>query len=201
VRRFVDESAALVGHPANERERFVRDALAAMRLDGLATSLLGKSMLHVRRGAVVAAALATGAPTILLEDPLVGFSDEASRGFGRVITTALEGRTWIVFAGRAPLGSPFGTHAEEALVILGSSLVAQAPPAEIAVRESAYMIRVAGPREDFAAALEGRGVGVDIRGDAFMVDVSAASTAVLFEAARDTGAVIVDLRPVAGGFV
>ncbi len=201
LRRGVGESAARVGHPPAERERLVRDALAAMRLEGLATALLGKSMVHVRRGAVVAAALATGARTIVVEDPLAGFTDEASRGFGRVLVGALEDRSWMVFAGRAPLGSPFGTHAEEALVVLGSSLVAQAAPAEIAVRESAYVIRVAGPREEFAAALEGRGVRVDIRGDAFMVDVGSRTTTVLFEVARDTGAVIVDLRPLAGGFV
>lgn len=201
IRKYVEVSAGLVGHGGERQARLVAEALGAVKLDAMAEVLLGKAITHARRATVIAAALATGASTILLEDPLVSLPDDTARGFGRILALALEDRAWIAFVGRAPLGSPLSTYAEEAIVILGSEVVAQGPPAEIAVHDTTYMIRVAGDRDEFAAALEKQGVKVEIKGDAFKVDVGPAATTVLFEVARVTDAVIVELRPIAGGFV
>ncbi|MBL8610287.1 MAG: hypothetical protein JNL38_23325 [Myxococcales bacterium] len=201
-RRYVEESAALSGVARADRRRLVGAAIDKLELGPVADAPLGKAVPHARRATVVAAAIATGAKTILLDDPLAGLADDVARNFGKIVLRAIDGVRWVVFAGRLPLMSPLCIAADEAIVLSSGDVVSQGAPAEIAVRESAFVVRIAGEGAKFSERLATREARVVPTGDTFTIELPAgASTSVVFAAAEEAGTVVLELRPVARGFV
>ncbi len=205
VHQYVSWSARLVGHARATARQLADDALARLALGPVAGAKLGGATAGTRRGTVIAAAVATGAPGLLLEDPLLGLPDEVARPFARVVARLLADRRAAVFGGRMPLESPLALWADEAVVVDGSEVVAQGLPAEIAAAERTLSLRVHGDVEAFA-----RGVGA-AGGVAVVHPGALASARVRVElgplAARDllriageTQAVVLELRPLAGAF-
>jgi ABC-type multidrug transport system ATPase subunit len=104
--QYVTWSARLAGHPRAEAARLASDALDRMQLGSSAAGRLRAAGLAMRRATVLAAAIATGATTVLADDPLAGLPDDAARPLGRLAARALSDRRTLVFAARMPLESP-----------------------------------------------------------------------------------------------
>jgi energy-coupling factor transporter ATP-binding protein EcfA2 len=153
----------------------------------------------VRRATAIAAALATSAPTIVLDDPLADLSDAEARTLARVLSRALDDRASIVFAPRMDLASPIALHADEAIMLSASSVVAQGPPAEVAARDRTYALRVEGDSASFARQVVERGGRVDGAARAMIVTLGELNTRDLLSIALASNAVILELRPVAAG--
>jgi ABC-2 type transport system ATP-binding protein len=201
VRTYVFWSVRLTGRRRTEARVLAAQAMAQLAIDHAADLELGRADVLVRRSAVVAAALATGAPLLLLEDPTSNLPDDVARNFGRTIVRATEGRRTVVFAGRLPLASALATDADEALVVMGSHVAAQGAPAELAARERTVTLRVHGDCDDFARVARERGAKVSGAGPLFEVDLGEGlKVKDLLAAARDTEAVVVEVRPLARTF-
>jgi ABC-type multidrug transport system ATPase subunit len=140
---YVTWRARLAGQPHRLAVRSAKDALERFALSPKAR-VAGLNEL-ARRGLHVAAAYATGAACIVLDDVYAGLSDADAFALARVLPTALEPRAWIVFAAHAPLASRLGLAADEAMVFTGSSLAAAGDPAEVAARERAFAVRLEVP--------------------------------------------------------
>jgi ABC-2 type transport system ATP-binding protein len=185
--------ARLAGHDARSaRAR----AEAALRSLAIADAPLEKAPLLVRRGAVLAGAIATGAEVLVLEDPLAGLRADEARALGRSVLEALGERPWLLFAPALPLASPFAMHAEDALVIRSSHVIARGAPAELAARERAWCVRIEGDAAAVARAL--RDGGAEVRGDAerLVVDLPEGVAAVaVMAAAEAAGALVLELLP------
>jgi ABC-type multidrug transport system ATPase subunit len=159
-RQYVTWSARLAGHGRAEARELAAEALARTRLDAVAEARLGKAATAARRAAVLAAALATGAPTLLVEDPLAGLPSEAAPAFARVVARACADRRTAIFAARVPLESPLALEADEAIVVTHGRVAAQGAPGEIAAAERSFSVRVVGDVDAFARAVEQRGARV-----------------------------------------
>ena len=109
----------------------VGDAIERLALGPLLKTELVHLVPHARRALLVAAALATGAETIAIEDPFGGLADEAVAGYAPVLTTALAERRWLVFAPRIPRTSPLVLVADEAIIVSRGRIVAQGAPASV----------------------------------------------------------------------
>jgi ABC-type multidrug transport system ATPase subunit len=157
ARQYVVWSARVAGHERAHARELAAQALARTRVDSVADARLGAAALTARRATVIAAALATGAATLLLEDPLCGLPSESVAPFARVLSRALADRRTAIFASRVPLESPLALDADEAVVVVGSHVAAQGAPAEIASAERSYWLRVLGDVDAFARAVEERG--------------------------------------------
>ena len=129
-----------------DRRLAARSASEALERFAIAprTRIAGSSE-PARRGFHVAAAYATGAPCLVLDDVHAGLSDPDALALARVLARALEPRGWILFAARTPLASRLGLAADEALVFAGSSLAAAGDPAEIAASERSFALRLEVP--------------------------------------------------------
>jgi hypothetical protein len=153
---------------------------------------------------VLAAAIATGASGLILEDPLPGLPDEIARPFARVVARLLEDRRAIVFAGRITLDSPLALWADEAVVLDGSEVVAQGAPAEIAAAERTLAIRVAGDIAAFARAVDAAGGRAHVHGavasNRVRVELGPLRARDLLRIAGEVQAVVVELRPLASAF-
>jgi ABC-type multidrug transport system ATPase subunit len=203
--QYVKWSARLAGHGRREASEQAADALARLKLEGVARGRLGRATLAVRRATVLAAALATGASTLLVEDPVPGLPPETERSFARVVVRALAGRRTALFGGRVALESPVALAADEALVIDGSHLAAQGAPGEIAARERAFALRVIGDARAFAELLAARGARLLTPLDAanpgrFSVELGDFGTRELLGIAASCDAVVIELRPLARAF-
>lgn len=205
VHQYVSWSARLVGHSRSTARQLADDAIERLSLGPLARAKLGGAAPGTRRGTVLAAAVATGAPGLLLEDPLLGLPDEVARPFARVVARLLADRRGALFAGRLPLESPLALWADEAIVLDGSQVVAQGPPAEIAAAERTLALRVHGDAGAFARAVEAEG------GLALVQAITPTEARVRVElgplAARDVmriageaRTVVVELRPLSSAF-
>ena len=200
-REYVTWSARLAGHGRRESKERAADALSRMKLESIADLRLRKVPTHGRRASVVAAALATGAATIVLEDPLRGLPEETGRNFARVILSATAEVSTLVFAARMSLASPLAIDADEALVLDGGQVVAQGAPAEIAAREHSYAVVVHGRGASFARLAEVRGARVSGQGARWIVDLGASlRTGDLFDMALSSGTVVLELRPLSHAF-
>lgn len=199
-------SARLAGHGASEAKERARQAIARLQLSPLATTLTSRIAPHAKRATVVAAALATGAPVLALEDPLGGLAEEVWRTWARILVGALEGVSWIVFAPRIPLTSPLAFHADEAIVVSAPRVEAQGAPAEIAVAERRWSLRLHGDVGALAPKLEARGARIvpavpDAAGpDAAHVVLDlgeSLTTSELLGMCVDADVVVVELSPIA----
>lgn len=205
VAEYTRWSARLSGLVASEAGDAASGALEALQLRSSATTKLGAAGPSMRRAVVIAAALASGATTLLVEDPLTGLPDEAVRPLARLVRRALEGKRVALFAGRIALESPLALMADEAIVLDGARVVAQGAPAEVAAADRTLALRVHGDVDAFMRALEARGaraeraVGmptpVHVR-----VELGPLVARELLSIAADTRAVIVELRPLARAF-
>jgi hypothetical protein len=178
------------------------DALDRLRIAGpLVTAPLLRAPLHLRRAAVLAAALATGARVLVLEDPFAGLPEDAGRLFSKVVVRALDELSWMLFAPRVAFSSPAALHADEAVVVAGSEVIGQGAPAEIAAGERTFNVRLYGEAAAFARLAAARGATVaSATGGALTLDLGALSTADLFAIAEEARAVIVELCPLARAF-
>ncbi len=199
--QYVAWSSRLSGQPQPEAARLARDALARLKLEALADVRLRHAALHAKRAIVVAAALATGASTILIEDPVRELNDDAARSLARVIVRGTEGLRTVVFAGRMSLSSPLAMDADEAIVIDGSKVLAQGAPAEVAAQDRAYALRIHGRGATFAELAARRGARVSGEGASWVVDLGATlQLSDLLDVAAAADAVVLELRPLALAF-
>ena len=199
VLEFARENARLAGQAKSTADKLAKDALHAMQLDAYATKKLAAVDMPVKRAAMIAAALATGAGAIVVEDFTAGLPDAAARSLSKLFVAACEGRRWVVFAGRLALSSPLGLHADEALLFAGGRFVCAGLPAEIASRERTYTVRTSGEAEPFAAKLRERGAHVEAVGSALTVTMPEDfATHELVALARDSNVIVLELLPLSG---
>ncbi len=199
-------SARLFGIAKNEARARAIGALERIGIREEARLPLGRATVATKRATSIAAALATGARVIALEDPTASLDDDAGHAVARHTVRALEGRAWILFAARAPLGSELVAQCAEALVIAGSACVDRGPPTSLASRVRTYAVDARGDVEALAAKLASRVARVESRlmgrSEArFVVELAVGeSTRALFACAEEVGAVLVELRPIARAF-
>ncbi len=195
-RTYARWSARLAGHDAAIASKLADEAIEKLEMRVIADAPLGKAERHVKRAAVVAGALATAAPVIVLADPTAGAPDAFARTFGRILVAALEGREWIVFAPTMALGAPLALEADEAIVLEGSQVAAQGAPGELAAQERTYALKVAGEVEALARAVEARGAKVRRSASVLVVELGESlTTRDLMSAALESHAIIVELSP------
>jgi ABC-type multidrug transport system ATPase subunit len=205
VGQYVTWSARLAGHGGGTARALAGEAIERLKLQPFAAKKIAVASLAARRGAVIAAALATGAGALLIEDPIGGLPLDAARAFARIVVRALEDRRVAFFAGRAPLDSPIALAADEAIVVDGSRVVAQGAPAEIAAGESAFVLRVGGDARAFVEAVEAQGARLVGAGDepalaCLTLDLGGLRTHDVLRIAAESNAVVLELRPLAGAF-
>jgi ABC-2 type transport system ATP-binding protein len=205
--QYVTWSARLAGHARATARALALAAVERMQLDRLAQTRLGPAALASRRGTVLAAAIATGAHTLLIEDPLTGLLPEAARPFARVIARALNAGDYraVVFAGRIPLESPLALAADEALVVDGAQVSAQGAPAELATRDRTLALRVHGDAAAFARGVEAGGGTAQVTAGTpapvhVRVELGPLAARDLLRIAATSQAVVVELRPLARAF-
>jgi ABC-type multidrug transport system ATPase subunit len=201
VRAYVTWSARLAGHAAAEAYDRATDALARLKLVDLQQTTLRSLTLHARRAVVIAGALATGASTLLLEDPLRGLPGEAARTLARLLVRATSDVSTVIFAPRVSLASPLATDADEALLIHGSRVVAQGAPGEVAARDRAFALRLHRGGAAFARLAEERGARLEGHGAEWAMDLGhALQTRDIFEIATASDTVVLEIHPLAEAF-
>jgi ABC-type multidrug transport system ATPase subunit len=205
VRQYVAWSARLAGQGRVTAGALATDALARLELSSLADTKLGDAPSVVRRGAVLAAALATGAATVLVEDPLAALPPELAASLAAVVARALADRRVAFFAARVPLGSSIALAADEAIVVEGAAVAMQGAPAQIAASDRAFALRVLGNVRAFADAVEARGARLlagnrDVSPASVSVELGVLRTSDLLRIAAATNVVVLDLHPLMGAF-
>lgn len=207
-RDYVVWSARLAGHPSSAAREMAAEAMDRLQLASFAVTRLGAASLAVRRATVIAAALATGAATVLVEDPATGLAD-AGRALARVVARALSDRRTAIFAGRMALESPLALAADEAIVIDGGRVALQGAPAEMAASEGSFSLRVGGDFRAFVQQAAARGARLLAplptgAGQATAlqigIDLGVLATSDLLAIAFACDAVILELRPLARAF-
>jgi ABC-type multidrug transport system ATPase subunit len=199
-------SARLAGLGRAEAKASAERALERMGMKGHAGIPLGQALLALKRATSIAAALATGAPMIVLEDPSASLDDATAAELARIVAHALEDRAWVLFASRAPLASALVATAAEAIVLAGSLVADRGAPAVLATRSRRYSVDAQGAGEALARAVAARGAKVEslvaIPGSArFVLELpEGATTRDLFACAVEVGAVVVELCPIARAF-
>jgi len=200
IAQYATWSARIAGHALAGAKGLCADALKAMQLDSMGGAKVGSATLSVRRGLVIAAALATGAPTILIDDPLAGLPEDTGRGLARVLSQALSNRRSIIFSGRIPLDASLAIGADEAVVVDGSRVTAQGTPIEVASRGRTLSLRVKGDVHAFARALDAEGAHATVSKNAreptaMRVELGPLAPSDLLRIAAGIRAVVFDLRP------
>jgi len=199
-RQWTVWSARLCGMSAADATAAAANAIPRLGLAEWADKKLSTAPLAARRATSVAAALATGARTIVFDDPTVGLPDDVSRKLGRVVAEALDDVRWVWLTGRIPLASPLGLRVDDALLLGEGGVLAQGSPAEIASRDHVYTLRVSGPAQALAELARTKGAVAAAKDRELTVDLAASQTTHdLFVWAVEAGVTIVSLRPVADG--
>ncbi len=198
VSEYVSWSARLAGVPAAAARASTEAAIAKLSLSAMAKSELSRLVPHARRATVVAAALATCAEVIALDDPLGGLPDDVALAYAKVLADALDDRAWVIFAPRMPLALPLAHASDEAIVATATRVDAQGPPAELAASLRRFVARMSGPVEALAPALAARGARVEARGAHLLVDLGSELTTGELMALCDAARVaVIELVPVA----
>jgi ABC-type multidrug transport system ATPase subunit len=205
VRQYVVWSARLAGYAASTAGALADEAIERLKLASLSDGKLGAVAPAARRGTVIAAALATGADVLFIEDPVASLPPETARTFARIVVRALSDRRTAVFAARVSLDSPLALAADEAIVIDGARVVGQGAPAEIAAGESAYVLRLGGDARAFVSAAEAQGARLLVPGDdpgrdGITIDLGGLRALDLLRIAAASNAVVLELRPLARTF-
>jgi ABC-type multidrug transport system ATPase subunit len=202
---YISWSARLAGQPRDVAMSAASEAMEKLAISPFARARLGRASLAVRRATVVAAALATGAPLLVVEDPGVDLPPEASGAFLRLVVRALAGRRTAFFAARVSLESPVGLAADEAIVIDDGRVAIQGAPAQIASSEHAFSLRLAGDVRAFEGAVATRGARLLVPSNPatptrLSLDIGPLTTTDLLRIALECNAVVLELRPLAGAF-
>jgi ABC-type sulfate/molybdate transport systems ATPase subunit len=198
VADYVTWSSRLGGHGASAARRLAREAIGLVQLEGMAGQTLERLIPHARRGVVLAAALATDAAVLVLEDPLAALPEEVARAWARIVVKALVDRAWIVVAARVALTSPLAMSANEALIVSSTRVDAQGPPAEIALTDRRFALRIHGPLDVLGARLGERGARLDVQGAQVLLDLGPTlTTAELLGLCAEAEATVVEMVPVA----
>jgi ABC-type multidrug transport system ATPase subunit len=205
ILQYAAWSARLAGHDRATAAALATEALARMQIESKAATRLEGAALAVRRAVVLAAALATGAATLLVEDPVAGLPGDTAHLLARATARAHDDRRTAIFAARVPLESPLALAADEAIVIDGSQVTVQGPPAEIAAAEGTFALRVQGNVEEFQRAVEARGgrtqVAIGAPAPVHMrVDLGPLVAGDLLRIAAESDTVVIELRPLARPF-
>jgi ABC-type multidrug transport system ATPase subunit len=205
VRQYVMCSTRLAGQARALAETSANDAMERLELAAFESTRLGVAPTALRRAAVLAGALATGAALLLIEDPVAGLLPEGARSLARVVAKAIGDRKAVFFCARVPLESPIALAADEAVVVHGSQVVAQGAPAEIAADERTVALRLAGDIRAFTEALRRQGGQLlNSSGSSSPAHVSVQlgtlRTRDLFQIAESCNAVVLELRPLASAF-
>ena len=195
---YVTWSSRLVGHSAGDARSLAKEAMARVQLGPLATLPLARLVTHARRAVVLAAALATDAAVLVVDDPLATLPEEVARTWARILVQALEERPWIVLAARVSLTSPLAMNADEALVVSASRVDAQGPPAEIAAADRRFVARIHGSLESLGKRLAERGARMDIQGAQVVLELGdSVTTAELLAMCAEADVTLVEMVPVA----
>jgi ABC-type multidrug transport system ATPase subunit len=205
VLQYVSWSARLAGYDRVTAFALATDALARMQIESMAKTKIGAVPLPVRRAIVLAAALATGATTLLVEDPVAGLSADAAQNLARVTVRAHEDRQVAIFAARVALESPMALAADEAIVIDGSQVTAQGAPADIAAAEGILVLRVLGNVDAFQRAVDAQGGRAQVTTGApppvhVRVKLGPLLARDLLRIAAESDALVTELRPLARPF-
>ncbi len=197
---YVSWNARLAGASRKDAATRTAAAIESLKLGETAKQRLDRVPLTARRAALVAAALATGAKTFLLEDPLSELAEDVADGFARVLREALDPHAWVVFTPTPlPFGSPFTLGADHALAIAGARAELLVPPMTSAARPRRFTARL-GPAparfEDFVAQLASRGGRADLRGGHVDLELGETlTTAEVLGLALDAELVFLELLP------
>jgi ABC-2 type transport system ATP-binding protein len=197
VAEYVQWSARLAGVPASEARASAEVAIAKLQLGALAKTETSRLVPHARRATTVAAALATSAEVIVLDDPLGGLLDDVAAMYARVLAEALADRAWLVFAPRLPLTSPLAEQADEAIVATAFRIEAQGAPAELTAGERRFVVRFDGPVDAALPALAIRGAKLEVHGAHHMLDLGREmTTSELMAICDEANIAVVELLPV-----
>lgn len=195
---YVSWSARLAGVPAAAARASTEQAIAKLQLGAMAKTEIARLVPHARRATLVAAALATCAEVIALDDPLGGLPDEIALAYAKVLAEALSDRAWVLFAPRMPLASPLAREADEAIVATPARIEAQGTPAELAAAQRRFVARMSGPVDAIAPALAARGARVEPQGAHLSIDLgSDMTTGELMAVCAAANVAVVELVPVA----
>ncbi|MEO8799821.1 MAG: hypothetical protein ABI551_18140, partial [Polyangiaceae bacterium] len=201
LERYVTWSARLGGATKAMASVGAHRAISRLDLREHADTPFEKTPPHVRILAPLAAALATGAETLVIEDPLTTLPSDHARDLARRMLAALEDRRWVFFAGKIAPGAPFALAADEAVVV-GGNRVVQGGVVDLAAREGTYAVRIHGEARTFARLVGSSGGTTRGDGDDLLVDLGATlHTRDLFDLADQAHSVIVELRPLSRAFV
>lgn len=194
VEDHLHASAELAGTPRDARDGHVTEALTRMKLDAFRRTKLDKASGMVRRGAHLAAALATGAGTLVLSDPEEDLDAEAARGFVLTVEKAIADKEHLVFRGKA---APIGSY-DHALVFSGGTLVAAASPQALAVEGRTFFLRLRGDPAAFVDGATARAWKPEPLGPAYLRITLPEDTGThaAFALAVETNVTITELAPV-----
>jgi len=195
VVQYIEWSARIAGHSSSEARIMAKGAMECLQLAPLSKSRLGGLVPHARRATVIAAAMATGARVLALEDPVGDLPEEIAVAWASTLAKALEGHSWIVFSPHMPLTSPLTLAAEEALIVSASSTLVQGPPSHVALAEGRFVARMHGALDSLAPRLAARGIAMFVAGAHVVVDLGGRSTFELLALCSESGVVVVELRP------
>jgi iron complex transport system ATP-binding protein len=195
-REYVTWSARLAGCEARVARASADDALRAMGLTALRDIPSPKLPPLARRATLVAAALATGAETLALFDPLAELNNQDAAFYSAQLATALDGGAWIVVAPRMPLGSPLALGADVAVIVSDTGVLAQGKPVELAAAERCFELCIDGAFGAIAPALAERSVHAEERGGKIVLDLGQAmTTRELVTLCAEAGVAVVELVP------
>lgn len=198
VSEYVLWSARLAGVPAAAARANAEAAIEKLQLGGMAKTPMSRLVPHARRATLVAAALATCAEVIALDDPFGGLADELVAPYAKVLADALADRVWVVFAPRMPLASPLVGQSDEVIVATATRIEAQGSAAELAVAQRRFVARMSGPVDAVAAALTARGGRFEVDGSHLFLELgSAMSTGELMTLCDEARVAVIELVPVA----
>jgi ABC-type Na+ transport system ATPase subunit NatA len=194
VAEYVTWSARLAGVPAFEARKSAEAAIARLELGALAKTRLGTLVPPARRATVIAAAIATYADVVALEDPLAGLLDEHATALGGVLGKALEGRAALIFAPR--IASSIASTMDEGIVFGHACTVeAQGAPNDLDRDATRWSLRLTSHTDAVAARLVALGAVVEARAGALVVDAGPLTTRAIVAACDAEDAGIVELLP------
>jgi ABC-type multidrug transport system ATPase subunit len=197
VVEYISWSARLAGNSLRDARSLTDAAVTRTQLGAMVDSRLDRVTGHARRGVVLAAALATGASFLVLDDPLANLPEEVALTFAGVVVNALEGLNFVLFAGAAPRTSPLTMSADEALILSASGLVAQGSPSALGAARGRFVARMHGPLDLLGEALARRGAHLEIQGAHALLDLGAGGVMPheLLRMALEVNVAVVELTP------
>ena len=200
-RKYVEYSAAIAGLDTRAAAAAADRALSALQMAAVADKPIGSTVAHARRATVVAAALATGCQTLVLEDPTAGLPDDAAQVFADTLLGATAQCRTLLVVGQGRLDSALGRRATSAITFASGRMLAQGSPQDLASQSSVVQARVVGDKEPLTQALVDLGLSPSWTNDTLCLDLGERSTLDLMRAAEANNCVITELRRVSTAWV